>query len=216
MRVGRMDPRFYLVFVSIMCVLSITLFSCGKDSKTGPKDEDGCCLPDTPDNLVAALECAVETQDLEIYEGLLHDEYLFSFVVDVADSLGLPPDAPWWGKTKDVSSTADLFSDGNAEFRVAFIPEEDHWTACQVDRGDMTYTGYCRSYTADLRLHVENPGCEPLTMVGDETYVDVTVVPHHLISGHFAVLQIEEVFKVRGAAPLTETLTWSMVKAMYE
>lgn len=216
MRVGSMDPRLYLVFVGIMIVFSITLFSCGKDSKTGPKDEDGCCLPDTPDNLVAALECAIETKDLELYEGLLHDAYLFYFVDYIADSLGLDPGASWWGKTKDVSSTANLFADGNAEFSVAFLPEDDSWTPCQVERGDATYTGYFRRYTAELDLIIESPGSEPVHMVGDEAYIDIVVAPNPFISGHLAVLEMEEVLKTPYAAPLTPPLTWSAVKAMYE
>jgi hypothetical protein len=44
-------------------------------------------------NLIKALACAYETRDLELYQDLLDDQYVFEFVVDIADSLGLPPAA---------------------------------------------------------------------------------------------------------------------------
>lgn len=218
MRVRNLRLRYYVVCICMAGLVAIVLASCGGDSKTGPKDDDGCCMPDTPDNLMTALACVYGSKDFEAYEHLLHDEYRFSFMVFVADSLGLPPDEPWWGKTTDLQSTANLFTDGNADFSIVFIPVLEGWTPHEIDRGDTVFTGVFRRYIIDLKLELEEPGTEPINLVGDATYVDVMVVSHPYIAGHFAVLDIEESPRIQVKAPqacLEQALTWSEVKGMY-
>ncbi len=215
MRVRNLRLRYYVVCICMAGLVAIALASCGGDSKTGPKDDDGCCMPDTPDNLMTALACAIGSEDFDAYESLLHDEYRFSFMVFVADSLGLPPDEPWWGKTKDLQSTANLFTDDNADFSIVFTEVSEGWTPCEYVRPDTVFAGLFRRYIPDLALAVEEAGTEPITYVGDATYIDVVVVPHPYIEGHFAVLEIEEVERQPGAASLTPPFSWSEVKAMY-
>jgi hypothetical protein len=218
MRVHNPPYLYQLVWIGIAVVVAIGLTSCGGDSKTGPKDDDSCCMPDTPDNLMTALACVYGAKDFEAYEGLLHDEYRFSFMVDIADSLGLPPGKPWWGKTNDLQSTANLLADGNADFSIVFIPVSEGWTPHEMDRGDTVFTGVFRRYIVDLMLEMEEPGTEPINLVGDATYVDVIVVPHPYTGGHFAVLDIEEDPRPPTGAPqacLEHHLSWSEVKARY-
>jgi hypothetical protein len=208
-----------LVWIGMAVLMGIALTSCGKDSTTGPKDDDGCCAPDTPDNLMAALACAYGSKDFEAYGDLLHDEYRFNFMADIADSLGLPPDDPWWGKTKDLQSTANLFADGNAGFLIVFNEVAEGWTPHELDRGDTVFTGLFRRYNPGLVLHLEKPGTEPITCIGDATCIDVVVVPHPYIEGHFAVLEIEETLTPMGRtsrACMEQALSWSEVKAMYK
>ncbi|MGB2884265.1 MAG: hypothetical protein WBC47_01610, partial [Dehalococcoidia bacterium] len=63
MRVRNLLLRHRLVWIGMAVLMGIALTSCGKDSTTGPKDDDGCCAPDTPDNLMAALACAYGAKD---------------------------------------------------------------------------------------------------------------------------------------------------------
>lgn len=216
MRVRNLLLQGRPVWIVMVLLIGFLSASCGKDSTTGPKDDDGCRAPDTPDNLIAAVACAYQTKDLDFYESLLHEGYRFVFVVDVADSLGLPADEPWWGKTKDLGSTANLFADGNAAFSITFAPVSDGWTPAEVDCDGIVCNGFFRRYIIDLKLEIEGAGAEPMTIIGDDTFLDVVVVPHPLYDGHFAVLVMEEVFRAPGAAPLTVPLTLSEVKAVYE
>jgi hypothetical protein len=215
MRVCNLSWRDRLACLGAAVLVAMLLASCAGDSKTGAKD-DGCSVPDTPDNLIQALACAYETKDLDFYESLLHDDYLFVFLVDVADSLGLPPENPWWGKTADVHSTANLFADDAAGFTILFDPVSVGWTPTEVARRDTVYAGLFRRYMVDLRLHLEEAGGEPYTLIGDDTFLDIVVAASPLYAGHYAVLEMEEVYRNPRSAPLTPPLTLSAVKAAYE
>ncbi len=215
MRVPTLRLRHHLVCICMALLAAVALASCGKGGTTGPKEDDGCCSPDTPDNLMKALACAYQTEDMDAYGTLLHDDYLFGFVIDVADSLGLPPDHPWWGKTNDVSSTANLFADDDADFSIEFIPVEEGWTPGEISRGGAVIAGLFRRYVPNFTLAIEKAG-EPITMVGGGTYLDVVVVPHPLYAGYFAVLEMEEVLRNPATAPLHVPVTLSQVKALYE
>ena len=64
-----------------------------------------------PDSLLLALACSFNEKDVDVYSDLLHDDFLFVFVPEVAESLGLPPDEQWWGIMEDVVATRAIFED---------------------------------------------------------------------------------------------------------
>jgi hypothetical protein len=152
---------------------------------------------DTPSHLLNWLAVAYQDKDLESYEEALHDEYLFVFTEDIADSLGLDPEEPWWGKTKDVSSTGKMFASSEVtEINMKYI-SEDPWAPHEEERPDTTYSGVFSRVTPDILVTIENPGEEPLRLVVNESFLDVVVVrdPKFPDENLWVFLKIEEIEK---------------------
>jgi hypothetical protein len=150
---------------------------------------------DTPSHLLNWLAVSYQDKDLESYEEALHDEYLFVFTKDVADSLGLDPEEPWWGKTKDVASTGRMFGSSEVtDINMKYI-SEDPWVPHEEERPDTTYSGVFSRVTPDILVTIEKPGKEPLRLVVNESFLDVVVVkdPKYPDQNLWVFLKIEEI-----------------------
>ena len=149
----------------------------------------------TPDGLLNWLAVAYAEKDLDAYDEALHDEFLFVFTEDVADSLGLPEDKPWWGKTKDVSSTGNMFNSSEVK-RIAmdYVPSGDQWLPHTEEREDTTYYGTFRRVIPDILVTIDK-GDEPLNLVVQDSYLDVVVVrdPRFPDQVLYVFLKIEEI-----------------------
>jgi hypothetical protein len=176
--------------------LSITLLVTFGCSPTAEDGGSGKIDRRTPDGLLIWLAVAYADKDLEAYEEALHDEFLFVFTRDVADSLGLPEGKPWWGKTKDVTSTEHMFNSSEVtRISMDYVPYGDRWVPCEETREDtVVYYGTCRRVIPDIQVTIDQ-GDEPLNLVVHDSFLDVVVVrdpkfPNQVL---YVFLKIEEI-----------------------
>ena len=197
-----------------MAVLSLALFtSCSDDKATNITEPEYSRA--TPVDLFAALAYALEEEEIDIYSECLHDEYLFTFLPSDADSAGLAPDEPWWGKTEDVSSTLNMFEDAEAT-RI---------------RCDLTVVsgpfpiegGLAYRLDTDIRVTVEWAGAtEPLTLWVNNSWLDVEITQDPYRGDKWVFKSIEEVLKegvlavsAPGPVLMTEVTTFGSIKATF-
>lgn len=173
--------------------MSTAIFGCSPSSDTGPPpvEEVG---RDTPDNLLLFFARAYKEKDLDDYDEALDEDFLFQFTPDIADSLGLPADKPWWGKTEDIASTRQMFENPNVT-DIAFSYEEvGGWNPYVEVREDTTYSGLQRRYDPLIEVItlVENSEDPELKFRVDESLLDITVLPDPFTEGLWTILRIEE------------------------
>lgn len=65
----------------------------------------------SPTCLFKCFERSLERMQIDLYDECLDPWYFFMFLPDDTAGVGLPPDAPWWGKTEDVDAMRRLFDD---------------------------------------------------------------------------------------------------------
>jgi hypothetical protein len=185
--------KWWIGVVLGLWVLILVGIGCSPTADTNGNG-DGPISRDTPDHLLNWLAVAYADKDLEAYDEALHDEFLFVFTKDVADSLGLPEDKPWWGKTKDVTSTENMFNSTEVT-RIAmdYVPYGDRWQTCEEWRDTTVYYGTCRRVIPDILVTIDK-GEEPLNLVVQDSYLDVTVVrdPKFPDQVLYVFLKIEE------------------------
>lgn len=199
---------------TVLAVLSLALLtSCSDDEVTNNNEPEYSRA--TPEGLFAALAYALEEEEIDIYGECLHDEYLFRFLPGDADSAGLPPDEPWWGKTEDVTAILNIFeavevTRVQCDLTVVTGP----WA---VDDG----SGY--RLEPDFKVTIEHAGAtEPLTMWVNNSWLDVEVTGDPYEDDKWVFRSIEEVFKggvlavsTPGPVLMTEASTFGGIKAIF-
>jgi hypothetical protein len=195
---GTRTLRSYLLLLAAF--LSVLLAAGCGDDDSGVQPVADELMRDTPTHLLDYYAYAVEHEDIEMYEGALHDAFLHVFPLTVLDSLGLPPEEPWWGKTAEVAAMRDLFSDSTVtkiEFEFA---EVDPWVAVTDSVGGEEYNGVFSRTSPVTALTVEEAGEEPKVLILNKSYFDITVIrdPSSPQTELFVILKIEEVLKVEG------------------
>jgi len=65
---------------------------------------------DSPENLVAAYAKALEQKSLPYYTQCLDDDYRFTFLEQDYTDAGVDSMAPYWDRTRDLSSTSAMFA----------------------------------------------------------------------------------------------------------
>lgn len=149
------------------------------------------------DNLLNFLANAYENKDIDRYTEALHDKFQFQFTADVAESIGLPADEPWWGKTEDVASTRNMFETETVT-RVQMSLGEPVWYWCQVVRRNKepdppdTLEGFCTRVAPDIRVTIEEPGMEEKILNVDRSWLDIAVTPDPDEDGLWQIIAIEE------------------------
>jgi hypothetical protein len=165
-----------------------------------------------------------EERNIDMYDGCLADHYRFVFVPDVAEEIGLPPDQPWWGKTKDVASMSKMFSSAevtNIRFDYAVVSSD---TLVKDDSLIVRMR-----VEPDIRVPIERPGEEPMTYWVRESFLDFRFIRDPLFPDADLWVMLDTVETVRnpfgkgmetGTAPASEACTlactFSMIKAMFE
>jgi hypothetical protein len=206
-----MRVRRIAIGILLVSVLSY-LTSCGSDScPGGGPGSDGEDLPRaTVEGLIEQFAGSMEARDIEAYSGCLTQGYIFEFTPEDAESLGLPPEEPWWGKIADVNSMSNMFSD--AEVTVIQVD------LAIVSRGyvDGVYTVRCEP---SIKITVELAGGgEPTTYWVCGSWLDLKVGPDETESGLLQIAGIREELKA-GLAPgslvATEPCTFGRIKSMF-
>ena len=213
-----------------MVVLSL---SCSTDRHTGV--DAGSALPSSgltgpeerkyaergnADEAVACMMTAYEREHLAVYARALDEEFRFQFLPEVAESLGLPPGEPWWGKANDLTSTQNMFGAAFVANINASLVRLTGWTACTDPVTDRD--GMCARFEPDILITIEEPGQEPVIFWVSQTWVDVTAVPDQYEPGLWCILALVEVGKdpgiladARGRTLAAEGISWGDIKAMY-
>lgn len=175
-----------------------------------------------PDNLLLAFAKSYREKDLEAYSECLCGDFRFHFTEDIADSLRLPPEEPWWGKTEDLSSTGTMFESPNVtdiRFTLEYVGE---WIPCADVRADSTYEGLCRRIDPLIEVANVVDSEDPILKIRvDGSWLDVMVMPDPDEAGQWCILSIKEVKKhmlhdpvVAGGAS-TEPASWGAIKARF-
>lgn len=200
---------FRYTAIGILLVSALfSLTSCGSDSCP---DVSGDEHPRASiEGLIEHFAGSLEARDIDAYGGCLTEAYIFEFTPEDADSLGLPPDEPWWGKIPDVASTSNMFSD----------PEV---TQIQVDlyiesRGyaDGIYTVTCEP---SIKVTVEpGGGGETITYWVYGSWLYFKIGPDEAESGLLQIVGIKEELKwgpAPGSLVCVEVDTFGRIKSLF-
>jgi len=220
----KIDRTYRCGLLLVLAILTtLLLSSCSGDKGTDVKVDEG---PDrtTPNGLLLSFAQSYEEKDLEGYVECLDEDFLFVFTADIADSLGLPPEGPWWGITEDVNSTQIMFENPNVT-DIAFSYEVAiPWGPYVEVREDTIFSGVlCRlDPLIEVTTSVGSSEDPILTYRVDSSYLDVVVVPDRFTEGLWCILRIEESKKQMLQAPIaseplaTEACTWGAVKSKWQ
>jgi hypothetical protein len=190
--------RWIGVLIGVWFLVLVGL-GCSPTSDTGPNGH-GPISRDTPDHLLNFLAVAYADRDADKYDEAMHEKFQFVFTQDIAEELGLPPEQPWWGKTKDLASTVKMFNSSEVtQILMDYVPEaERHWEAVDIERPDgSTYSGVFARVEPDIRVTIEKPDEEPTTYVVNESWLDVYMVrdPNYPNEVLWVFLEIQEIPK---------------------
>ena len=131
--------------------VSTAIVGCSPSSDVGPPPVEEY-KRDTPDNLMLFFAQAYKEKDLDDYDLALDEDFLFQFTPDIADSLGLPADKPWWGKTEELSSTQQMFENPSVT-DITFIYETvGEWIPHTEVRDDTTFSGLFRRFDPTIEF----------------------------------------------------------------
>ena len=151
----------------------------------------------TRDGILNFLANAYETKDIQKYGIALYDRFQFQFTPDVAESIGLPADEPWWGRTEDIASTENMFGTPTVSHIQMELPNPA-WFWCQVIRENEegvppdTLEGFCTRVTPDIRVTIEEPGKEELILKVDRSWLDIDITPDPNDDELWQIIAIEE------------------------
>ncbi len=170
----------------------------------------------TPECLVRAFEWALQYKDIDDYSLCLSDIYLFEFTPMDAELIGLPPDAPWWGKTEDMAAMASMFVHPDlARIECTLSIRYDPWVTAE----SVTYR-----LEPDMKFVIDpGGGQEPVVYWVYDSWLDVEIVPDPYDSEMWVFERITEVLKEEvtarprtGPAQSGGYCTFGGVKAMFK
>jgi hypothetical protein len=227
----------------VLAVLSlgVLLFSCADIDFTAEcedcPDDAGFTPRTSPDGLLEFLAEAYERENIDAYSEALSDFFEFEFTDDIADSLGLPRESPWWGKMEDVNSTRNMFDDPDVtviklllEYRIGQDWEDCSRRFIRGDPPDTTFiNALCKTFEPDIRVYMEEPGAEERVLWVNDSLVDIMITPDPHEEGLWVVLRIAEerrwplrVGQNDASACTTPTLvaavdgsSWGSIKALF-
>lgn len=202
-------------------VLAIVLVgSCGDERCTWSGRGDEVDPRSTPGGLVKALTECHEERDLEGYSEILDEDYRFVFTPEVAESLGMPADEPWWFREDELAATGNMF-DCETVKAIKF----DSWIRDRDTTGTGDSMAIALKLDFDFRLTIEEPGRETLILwAGTHTRLDLIVVRHPTDPDLWVIEEITETSLAGGREPLMppgdvavsqESCTLGNIKSMF-
>ena len=211
-----------LLLVSALTVVLCIAVAC--ENKTCTCEvEDDYYTRSSPDELLSAYAHALVSKNLAACDECLHEKYIFEFTSDIAETLGLPPDAPWWGKTEDMSATQNMFNASNVtSIEMTFIRITD-WLRClEVRPGSPpdTLAALQADLDPDIKVTVET-GEDPTTYWVNDSRFNVAVTVDPAETDLWVILRITEAKKnpragrIRAVGTATEGSTFGGIKSMF-
>ena len=176
----------------------VVLVGLGCSPTTDVGDPDDPINRDTPDGLLNFLAVAYADKDADGYDEALHDSFQFQFTDEVAKELGLPPEQPWWGKTRDLVSTVKMFGSSEVQSITMRYYDKEAWEPFDLERPDgSTFSGVWTRVDPDITVTVDTPGEEIMTYWVNASWLDVFVVPDpdSVYEGLWVFLEIQEYVK---------------------
>jgi hypothetical protein len=173
----------------------------------------------TRDGLLECFAISYTNEGIGQYGQTMDDAFLFEFTPEVAESLGLPPDQPWWGKAEDLMSTQNMFRDRMVTDVQMSLSRITTWDVCSEPH--FNGAAYCARVNPDIRVTVESPGGDTFTMLINNTWLDFIVAQDPDYPELWAIGKITEVHQpgrerpLLEGATLVESATWGMIKAMF-
>jgi hypothetical protein len=171
----------------------------------------------TPEEAIEAYAASIEARDIEPYGDCLDFEHRFVFTEDVAESLRLPRDAPWWDKQQDLVAMTAMFSDPVVtliEFDYVVVSRDTSWV-----KSGMIIDA---RVLPDILVVIECPGEVPIWYVPDDVWLDFRLVRRGPCCCRWTVREVEEVMMLpradagtSGLAPASSYCTYSSIKAMF-
>jgi hypothetical protein len=183
--------------------------SCGDDSGSNPKIESP---RETPQGLLAYYAQCLENQNLTGYEACLWESYRFGFVEQDYDSAGVSAEDPYWGKTEDVTSTANMF----ASAQVTHISADLSNVVMNFAGPDTLLTGIFHPL---IDVTIEGPGGEePVVKQVRSTKLHFVLRPDPGDPDLWVIREIQEECWWQGSPrPLTtEPTSLGSIKAMFK
>jgi hypothetical protein len=187
----------------------------GTDIKEIKFDDPEFPLRRTIKGLLESYAGSCEDRDIGAYDQCLHDDFKFVFVPEDAESLGLPPDEPWWDKPHDLAAMGNMFEAAdvvNIRFGFVIVPGRSARDPASAAAGVRI--------EPDIIVTIERPGEEPLAYRVNDSYLDLTLVRDS--DNLWVIDRMEEVVKGPGVAssigvvdPAVASTTFGQVKAMY-
>jgi hypothetical protein len=168
--------RSWLCLAVLTGLGAVWITGCGSDTPTGQGSQPSQPNRETPDNLLDFYIYAFEHEDLDMYGEALDDGFVFEFTPAHAESLGLPPDNAWWGKTEELATMHEMFQDTTVTSLEMELTKVDDWSHCESGMPAMTITGLCVRVDPEIRIGIAEPGREPWTYIINDVYFDMMVV----------------------------------------
>ena len=169
------------------------------DNGGGPPDIDRT----SPDRLLNYFAYAYENQEIDRYDEAIDDYFEFEFTPDVADTLGLPEETPWWGKVEDRQSTLNMFNAEevkSVEFHLTETGVNAPWEDCGRwfligDPPESTFImGLCKEFEPDIKVTIEE-AVEPRILWVNTSLLDIMVRPDPNDPELWTILRIREALK---------------------
>jgi hypothetical protein len=169
----------------------------------------------TVDEALLDYAKSIEDKDIETYGDCLDYDHRFIFMEDVADSLHLPPEAPWWTKTEDLEAMSTIFGHAYVSdilFKYDVVSRDTSWTA-----GRMVIK---LRVLPDIWLTYELPWEEPVYFRVNDEYMDFKFVSRGCCCGRWTIFSVEEIRlnpdrDKRIGRALTEPMSWGAIKAWF-
>ncbi len=198
-----------LVFCSLIMVCS-----CGK--KTSDVEDGSSPSYQSAQEVLEAYVASCLTEDIDAYASCLSENYRFVFLEDVADSLGLPPSQPWWGKEDDVAAMTNLFGDQRVSWEQFDYAVQSTDTLSNAD--SMIVKMRIRP---DIVIFTERSQGEPIYLLIRQSHLDFRFASTAASMDDWIMVETSEE-RVRLQAPVprpgqgaTEPFTYSELKAMF-
>jgi hypothetical protein len=229
---GDVDMTRRLLPYAMICLM-VLAFSCSGD-RTVDTDGDAALVSSelstpeekryaergTLDEAVTCMMLGYDREHLAAYGSVLDDEFRFQFLPEVAESLGLPPGEPWWGKVEDLSSTQNMFEASTVTNVNASLVRMTSWSACTDPVTGRE--GMCARFEPDIMVVIEESGQEPIILWVNQTWIDVIAVRDQQDEGLWCILALEEIAKpftvfadTRIRSLTTEGTSWGDIKALF-
>ncbi len=186
-----------------------------------------CDCATTPDELLEALEDAWEARDIDAYGALLHVDFRFGFILDVAAEIGLPEASPYWAKERDMASTRNLFEYQNVVATEMELGTDESWTYWEREFIDSSgaepettlVDGRRCRLTPMIKVVIEEPGQEPTTLLVDRSWLDIIVMSTAQDCGScWSILEMREYempLRDNAATLAGVPPTWSAIKSIF-
>jgi hypothetical protein len=146
--------RYGKVVRSAVLIVLVMVFVGGcmqKDGILNPQVEHYYDNPDTPEKLMLNFVKAYGEMDLNLYEELLHEDFVFQY--QPCDIENLKLDSPWHGKREELEIAANMFSGESlrkADGRVVPAIEQAELLVDGLEQQGAAVAGHLGLVEADL------------------------------------------------------------------